>query len=82
VTSTSTREPGTIDPVRWPDVAVAAGSPGRATVARVLFGTAIVRLPVRSSCPTEACTVPGDRPPRSCTCTGPASSSAGSAPPA
>jgi cyclopropane-fatty-acyl-phospholipid synthase len=28
-------------------VAVAAGPPGRAAVARVLFGTAIVRLPVR-----------------------------------
>jgi len=47
VTSTSICRPGTIDPDRWPDVAVAAGSPGRAAVARVLFGTAIVRLPVR-----------------------------------
>jgi mycolic acid cyclopropane synthetase len=47
VTSTSTRRPGTIDPDRWPDVAVAAGPPGRAAVARVLFGTAIVRLLVR-----------------------------------
>ena len=47
MTSTSIRRPGTIDPDRWPDVAVAAGPPGRASVARVLFGTAIVRLPVR-----------------------------------
>jgi cyclopropane-fatty-acyl-phospholipid synthase len=51
VTSTSIRRPGTIDPGRWPDVAVAAGPPGRAAVARVLFGTAVVRLPVRVRLP-------------------------------
>jgi len=51
VTSTSTRRPGTIDPGRWPDVVAAAGSPGRAAVARVLFGTAIIRLPVRVRLP-------------------------------
>jgi hypothetical protein len=51
VISTSICRAGTIDPGRWPDVAVAAGSPGRAAVARVLFGTAIIRLPVRVRLP-------------------------------
>jgi Mycolic acid cyclopropane synthetase len=51
VTSTSICRTGTIDPGRWPDVAVAAGPPGRAAVARVLFGTAIIRLPVRVRLP-------------------------------
>ena len=37
----------TIDPGRWPDVAVAAGSPVRAAVARALFTTAVARLPLR-----------------------------------
>ncbi len=36
-----------INPVRWPDVAVAAGSPGRAAAARALFTTAVARLPLR-----------------------------------
>jgi cyclopropane-fatty-acyl-phospholipid synthase len=35
-----------IDPGRWPDVAVAAGSPVRAAVARVLFTSACARLPL------------------------------------
>jgi len=49
VTSTRTRthQPWTADPERWPDVAVAAGSPARAAVARAVFGTAVARLPVR-----------------------------------
>jgi len=51
VTSTSTYPPGTVDPDRWPDVAVAAGSPARAAVARVLFGAAVVRLPLRVRLP-------------------------------
>jgi cyclopropane-fatty-acyl-phospholipid synthase len=51
VTSTSTYPPGTVNPDRWPDVAVAAGSPGRAAVARVLFGAAVVRLPLRVRVP-------------------------------
>ena len=51
MTSTIAHPPWTIDAGRWPDVAVAAGPPGRAAVARVLFGTAIVRLPVRVRLP-------------------------------
>jgi cyclopropane-fatty-acyl-phospholipid synthase len=51
VTSTITRPPCTIDPARWPDVAVAAGSPARAAVARVLFGFAVARLPLRVRLP-------------------------------
>ena len=51
MTSTSTYPPGTVNPDRWPDVAVAAGSPGRAAVARVLFGAAVVRLPLRVHLP-------------------------------
>ena len=51
MTSTSTYPPGTVDPDRWPDVAVAAGSPARAAVARVLFGAAVVRLPLRVHLP-------------------------------
>ena len=46
-TRTSTHRPWTADPDRWPDVAVAAGSPARAAVARAVFGTAVARLPVR-----------------------------------
>ena len=51
MTSTSTRPPWTIDPARWPDVAVAAGPPARAAVARALFGFAVVRLPLRVHLP-------------------------------
>ena len=51
MTSTSICRPETIDPGRWPDVAVAVGSPGRAAVARALFGTAVIRLPVRVRLP-------------------------------
>ena len=51
MTSTSICRPEAIDPGRWPDVAVAVGSPGRAAVARALFGTAIIRLPVRVRLP-------------------------------
>ena len=51
MTSTSISRPETIDPGRWPDVAVAVGSPGRAAVARALFGTAVIRLPVRVRLP-------------------------------
>ena len=86
-TRTSTHPPSTVDPARWPDVAAAAGSPARAAVARAVFGTAVARLPVRvrladDSADSGACTAAGDRRPRSCTSTGPASSSAGSARPA
>jgi len=49
VTSTSTRL--AIDADRWPDAAAAAGSPARAAVARVLFGAAVVRLPLRVRVP-------------------------------
>ena len=69
MTSTSTYPPWTVDPDRWPDVAVAAGSPARAAVARVLFGAAVVRLPLRVHLPGGSLHGPG-------------SSSAGSAPPA
>jgi cyclopropane-fatty-acyl-phospholipid synthase len=51
VTSTITRPLWTVDPARWPDVAVAAGSPARAAVARALFGFAVVRLPLRVRLP-------------------------------
>jgi cyclopropane-fatty-acyl-phospholipid synthase len=40
-----------IDVSRWPDVAVAAGSPVRAAVARVLFTAACDRLPLRVQLP-------------------------------
>ena len=36
-----------VDAGRWPDVAVAAGSPVRATVARALFTRAVAALPLR-----------------------------------
>jgi cyclopropane-fatty-acyl-phospholipid synthase len=36
------------DAGRWPDVAVAAGSPARAAVARALFTRAVATLPVRA----------------------------------
>jgi len=53
VTSTSAQHaaPWTIDADRWPDVAVATGSPGRAAVARALFNTAVARLPLRVRLP-------------------------------
>jgi cyclopropane-fatty-acyl-phospholipid synthase len=53
VTSTSTQHvaPWTIEADRWPDVAVAAGSPVRAAVARALFNTAVTRLPLRVRLP-------------------------------
>jgi hypothetical protein len=51
VTSTSTRLPRTIDADRWPDVAVAAGSPARAAVARAVFSASVARLPLRVSLP-------------------------------
>jgi cyclopropane-fatty-acyl-phospholipid synthase len=38
---------GRIDATRWPDVAVAAGSPVRAVVARAVFTNAVTRLPLR-----------------------------------
>ena len=53
MTSTSTQHAAawTIDADRWPDVAVAAGSPVRAAVARSLFNTAVARLPLRVRLP-------------------------------
>ena len=36
-----------IDPMRWPDVAVARGSAPRTEIARLLFGAAAARLPIR-----------------------------------
>jgi cyclopropane-fatty-acyl-phospholipid synthase len=59
VTGTSTqriasRAIDAIDPVdqdRWPDVAVAAGSPARAAIARALFTAAVARLPLRVRMP-------------------------------
>ncbi|HEY5396531.1 MAG TPA: cyclopropane-fatty-acyl-phospholipid synthase family protein [Trebonia sp.] len=36
-----------IDPIRWPDVAAARGSAPRAEIARLLFGAATARLPIR-----------------------------------
>jgi cyclopropane-fatty-acyl-phospholipid synthase len=43
--------PWTVNPDRWPDVAVAAGSPARAAVASALFGAAVIRLPLRVRLP-------------------------------
>ena len=40
-----------IDPIRWPDVAVARGSAPRAEIARRLFGAAAARLPIRVRLP-------------------------------
>jgi cyclopropane-fatty-acyl-phospholipid synthase len=50
-TSTQRAAPWTIDADRWPDVAVAAGSPVRTAVARTLFNTAVARLPLRVRLP-------------------------------
>jgi cyclopropane-fatty-acyl-phospholipid synthase len=46
-TSTQQAPCRVVDPGRWPDVAVAEGSPARAAVARVLFSKAVADLPVR-----------------------------------
>lgn len=51
MTSTSTQHAAPLDADRWPDVAVAAGSPVRAAVARALFTTAVARLPLRVRLP-------------------------------
>jgi len=40
-----------VDASRWPDVAVAAGSPARAAVARAVFTRAVGRLPLRVCLP-------------------------------
>ena len=40
-----------IDPMRWPDVAVARGSAPRAEIARLLFGAAVASLPIRVGLP-------------------------------
>jgi cyclopropane-fatty-acyl-phospholipid synthase len=40
-----------IDPIRWPDVAVARGPAARAEIARLLFGAAAARLPLRARLP-------------------------------
>jgi cyclopropane-fatty-acyl-phospholipid synthase len=48
VTSSTRQLPSTaVDAERWPDVAVAEGSPVRAAVARALFTRAVAALPVR-----------------------------------
>ena len=48
ITSIRATQAGTtIDPDRWPDVAVAAGSPVRAAVARAVFTSAVTRLPLQ-----------------------------------
>jgi cyclopropane-fatty-acyl-phospholipid synthase len=51
VTSSTTQHAAPLDADRWPDVAVAAGSPVRAAVARALFSTALARLPLRVRLP-------------------------------
>ena len=40
-----------IDPIRWPDVATARGSAPRTEIARLLFGAATARLPIRVRLP-------------------------------
>jgi cyclopropane-fatty-acyl-phospholipid synthase len=55
VTTTSirpTQAGATVDANRWPDVAVAAGSPVRAAVARAVFTNAVTRLPLRVRFPS------------------------------
>jgi cyclopropane-fatty-acyl-phospholipid synthase len=55
VTATSiraTQAGTTIDADRWPDVAVAAGSPVRTAVARNVFTNAVTRLPLRVRFPS------------------------------
>jgi cyclopropane-fatty-acyl-phospholipid synthase len=42
---------GSIDADQWPDIAVAAGSPVRAAVARAIFTSAVARLPLRVRLP-------------------------------
>ncbi len=49
--STQPAAPWTIDADRWPDVAVAPGSPLRTAVARALFTGAVARLPLRVKLP-------------------------------
>jgi cyclopropane-fatty-acyl-phospholipid synthase len=54
VTTTSiraTQATAVIDADRWPDVAVAAGSPVRAAVARNVFHSAVARLPLQVKMP-------------------------------
>jgi cyclopropane-fatty-acyl-phospholipid synthase len=51
VTSTQHAAVRVIDPDRWPDVAAVRGSAARGQVARVLFGAAVARLPVRVRLP-------------------------------
>ena len=51
MTSTSTQHAAPWAKGRWPDVAVAAGSPVRAAVARALFTAAVARLPLRVKLP-------------------------------
>ena len=63
-TSTQHAEPWTVDADRWPDVAVAAGSPARAAVARALFTTAVAQG-CRTAAPINARAVAGT--PRPCT---------------
>jgi len=51
-TSVAVTPPGAaIDAERWPDVAVAAGSPVRAAVARAVFTRAVARLPLQVKLP-------------------------------
>jgi len=51
VTTISTKQAVALDPGRWPGIAVAAGSPARAAVARALFTSAVARLPLRIRLP-------------------------------
>jgi cyclopropane-fatty-acyl-phospholipid synthase len=48
ITSVAVTPPdAAVDAERWPDVAVAAGSPVRAAIARAVFARAVARLPLR-----------------------------------
>jgi cyclopropane-fatty-acyl-phospholipid synthase len=52
VISTTEHDTGwVIDPVRWPDITAARGSAPRAEIARLLFGAAAARLPIRVRLP-------------------------------
>jgi cyclopropane-fatty-acyl-phospholipid synthase len=55
VTSTQHATTALIDPGRWPDVAAVHGSAVRGEIARVLFGAAVSRLPVRVRLPGGRC---------------------------
>ncbi len=82
ITSTQQAPRCAVDAGRWPDVAVAEGSPVRAAVARVLFTHAVAALPVRVRFPDGRLLGAGAPEAPVMVLRRPGSSSAASAPPA